>query len=180
MIGDPSGRTTERPLLDEAIIRTHEEQIRAQLMHFLDFEGPTSAALYNNYDWFKEMNMLRFLRETGKHFPVGYLLGKEGTRSRMTQGLSFTEFSYQLLQAYDFYFLSKEHDVRVQMGGSDQWGNITAGIELIRRCLNQQAAGLTTPLITRSDGSKFGKSEGQNIWLDASLTSPYAFLSVLV
>ena len=175
LIGDPSGRSAERPLLEEKTIRRHEEQIREQMTRFLSFEGPFAAELYNNYDWFKDMNLLRFLRDTGKHFPVGYLLGKESTKSRLEKGLSFTEFSYQLMQAYDFYLLYQKKGVRLQMGGSDQWGNITAGIELIRRRLHTQAQGLTTPLITRSDGTKFGKSEGQNIWLDASLTSPYAF-----
>lgn len=175
MVGDPSGKTRERPLLEESIIQENEEQLRQQLKRFLDFEGPYAAEMYNNYTWLKGLPLLHFLRDVAKHFPVGYLLAKESTRSRLEQGLSFTEFSYQLLQAYDFYFLYKEYGVQLQMGGSDQWGNITAGIELIRRALNVQAYGLTTPLITRSDGSKFGKSEGENIWLDASRTSPYAF-----
>ena len=174
MIGDPSGKNTERPLLDERSVRENEEKIRNQLSHFLDFEGPTAAELHNNYDWFKNMRLLHFLRETGKHFPLSYLIAKDTVRSRLEQGISFAEFGYQLIQAYDFYHLYTTHGVELQMGGSDQWGNITAGIELIRRRCEQSAYGLTAPLITRDDGSKFGKSEGENIWLDEARTSPYA------
>ena len=175
MIGDPSGKNTERPLLNESTVRENEAKILHQLSHFLSFEGSIAAEIYNNYDWFKDIQLLHFLRETGKHFPISYLMAKDTVRSRIEQGLSFTEFSYQLVQAYDFYYLYTTHGVELQMGGSDQWGNITSGTELIRRRCEKQAYGLTTPLITRSDGSKFGKSEGENFWLDASRTSPYAF-----
>lgn len=184
MIGDPSGRSTERDYLSEETLRRNQEGIRAQLSRFLDFNsGANAAEMVNNYDWFKEMTFLDFLREAGQHITVNYMVAKDSVKKRLETGLSFMEFSYQLLQGYDFYWLYKNKNVRLQMGGSDQWGNITTGTELIRRKESgqidlqeeHQAFALTTPLITKADGTKFGKSAGGNVWLDPAMTSPYQF-----
>ncbi|MDP4268450.1 MAG: tyrosine--tRNA ligase [Bacteroidota bacterium] len=176
MIGDPSGKSEERNLLSEETLRYNQEKIKKQLSKFLDFEnGANAAEIVNNYDWFKDIHFLDFLRDVGKHLTVNYMMAKESVKKRMETGISFTEFSYQLLQGYDFYWLNKHKNISLQMGGSDQWGNITAGTELIRRKANGEAFALTCPLITKADGTKFGKSEGQNIWLDRNMTSPYKF-----
>lgn len=176
MIGDPSGKSEERNLLDENVLKTNQEGIEKQLRKFLDFDcGENSAELVNNYDWFKEFSFLEFLRDAGKHITVNYMLAKDSVKKRLETGLSFTEFSYQLLQGFDFYWLYKNKNVKLQMGGSDQWGNITTGTEYIRRKASGEAYALTTPLITKADGTKFGKSEGGNIWLDPEMTSPYKF-----
>lgn len=176
MIGDPSGKSEERNLLDENVLRANQEGIKAQLEKFLDFSGAANAAvMVNNYDWFKNFGFLEFLREAGKHITVNYMMAKDSVKNRMETGLSFTEFSYQLLQGYDFYHLYSAHGVKLQMGGSDQWGNITTGTEFIRRKANGEAYALTTPLVTKADGTKFGKSEGGNVWLDPEMTSPYKF-----
>ncbi len=181
MIGDPSFKASERSFLDEDTLRFNQEGIRKQLEQFLDFDcGANSAEMVNNYDWFKEMGFLQFLREAGKFLSVNYMMSKDSVKKRLETGISFTEFSYQLLQGYDFYHLYKNKNVRLQMGGSDQWGNITTGTEIIRRKEGDEegyfkAYALTTPLLTKSDGSKFGKSEGGNIWLDPEKTSPYEF-----
>ncbi|CCH55248.1 tyrosyl-tRNA synthetase [Fibrisoma limi BUZ 3] len=184
MIGDPSGKTAEREFLSEEALRRNQEGIRRQLEKFLDFKsGSNSAEMVNNYDWFKDISFLGFLREAGKHITVNYMMAKDSVKKRLETGISFTEFSYQLLQGYDFYWLYKHKGVRLQMGGSDQWGNITTGTELIRRKESEQgelhdeskAFALTTPLVTKADGTKFGKSESGNVWLDPSLTSPYQF-----
>jgi tyrosyl-tRNA synthetase len=176
MVGDPSGKSAERNLLDEDALRHNERCIKAQLERFLDFNHATNPAeLVNNYDWFKDMGFLRFIREVGKHITVNYMMAKDSVKNRLETGLSFTEFSYQLVQGYDFYWLYKNKECSLQMGGSDQWGNITTGTELIRRMDGGSAFAITTPLLTKSDGSKFGKSEGGNIWLDAKRTSPYKF-----
>ena len=180
MVGDPSGKSAERNLLDEDALRHNQACVQAQLERFIDFTGPHAAELVNNYDWFKDMGFLRFIREVGKHITVNYMMAKDSVKSRLETGISFTEFSYQLVQGYDFYWLWKNKGVRFQMGGSDQWGNITTGTELIRRMGGEAAVGnpafaITTPLLTKADGSKFGKSEGGNIWLDAKRTSPYRF-----
>ncbi|MBJ6117926.1 tyrosine--tRNA ligase [Pontibacter sp. BT310] len=184
MIGDPSGKSAERNLLDETTLRANQEGIKAQLEKFLDFNaGANSAEIVNNYDWFKEFSFLGFLREVGKHLTVNYMMAKDSVKKRISadeegdraEGLSFTEFSYQLIQGYDFYHLYKNKGVRLQMGASDQWGNITTGTELIRRMDGGKAFALVGKLVTKSDGTKFGKSEGGNIWLNATLTSPYKF-----
>lgn len=175
MIGDPSGKSQERNLLSLEQIQKNIDGIQKQLSHFLDFEGDNPAKILNNYDWFKNFTFLDFLRDVGKHLTVNYMIAKESVQKRMETGLSFTEFSYQLLQGYDFYYLSQNQDCYVQMGGSDQWGNMVAGIELTRRMAQKEAFAMTCPLVTKSDGSKFGKSEGGNIWLSAELTSPYKF-----
>ena len=176
MIGDPSGKSAERQLLDEATLRDNQAGIRRQLEKFLDFDtSDNPAQLVNNYDWFGEMGFLHFLREAGKHLTVNYMMAKDSVKSRLETGLSFTEFSYQLLQGYDFYHLHAHHGVKLQMGGSDQWGNITTGTEFIRRKAEGNAFALTTPLVTKADGTKFGKSETGNVWLDPELTSPYQF-----
>lgn len=176
MIGDPSGKSEERTLLDEKTLRENQEAIKMQLQSFLDFDcDENSAEMVNNYDWFKEFSFLEFLREAGKHITVNYMMAKDSVKKRLETGLSFTEFSYQLLQGFDFYYLYQHHRVKLQMGGSDQWGNITTGTEFIRRKAAGEAFALTTPLVTKADGSKFGKSEGGNIWLDPELTSPYQF-----
>ena len=176
MVGDPSGKSAERNLLDEDALRHNQACIKAQLERFLDFNSPTNPAqLVNNYDWFKDMGFLRFIREVGKHITVNYMMAKDSVKNRMESGISFTEFSYQLVQGYDFVHLYKQLGCRLQMGGSDQWGNITTGTELIRRMEGGEAFAVTTPLLTKSDGSKFGKSEGGNVWLDAARTSPYKF-----
>jgi tyrosyl-tRNA synthetase len=179
MVGDPSGKSEERKFLDEETLRHNQAGIKAQLMHFLDFgDAPNAALMVNNYDWFKGMGFLEFLREAGKYLTVNYMMAKDSVQKRLETGISFTEFSYQLLQGYDFYYLYKNQGVKLQMGGSDQWGNITTGTELIRRKLGRDEAdafALTTPLLTKADGSKFGKSESGNVWLDPKLTSPYKF-----
>jgi len=176
MIGDPSGKSEERNLLSLEVLNHNEKSIKNQLIKFLDFEnGSNKAELVNNYDWTKDINMLDFLREIGKHLTINYMMAKDSVKSRLEAGLSYTEFSYQLLQAYDFYFLYKNYKCRLQMGGSDQWGNITTGTELIRRKSGGEAYALTCPLITKADGKKFGKTEEGNIWLDARLTPPYKF-----
>ncbi len=176
MVGDPSGKSAERNLLSEDVLRHNERGIKAQLERFLDFNsGPTSAEIVNNYDWFKEISFLDFLRDVAKHITVNYMLAKDSVQKRLETGLSFTEFSYQLIQGYDFYWLYANKQCKLQMGGSDQWGNIVTGTELIRRKAGGEAFAMTTPLITKADGSKFGKSESGNIWLDASKTSPYKF-----
>ncbi|HEY8387924.1 MAG TPA: tyrosine--tRNA ligase, partial [Parasegetibacter sp.] len=177
MIGDPSGKSAERNLLDKETLFKNCEGQRKQLEKFLDFAPslPNGAVMVNNYDWFKDYNFLDFIRDVGKHITVNYMLAKESVQKRMETGLSFTEFSYQLIQGYDFYYLNKEKNVKLQMGGADQWGNIVTGTELIRRMGGGEAFAMTTPLITKADGSKFGKSEGGNIWLDAEKTSPYLF-----
>jgi tyrosyl-tRNA synthetase len=176
MIGDPSFKNAERNLLNEETLRYNQEGIRKQLSQFLDFgDAPNAAVLLNNYDWFKEFSFLGFLRDVGKHITVNYMMSKDSVKKRLETGLSFTEFSYQLLQGYDFYYLNKNHNIKLQMGGSDQWGNITTGTELVRRMSAGEAYALTTPLVTKADGTKFGKSEGGNVWLDPEMTSPYQF-----
>ncbi|MEM8966303.1 MAG: tyrosine--tRNA ligase [Bacteroidota bacterium] len=176
MVGDPSGKSAERNLLDEATLRENQAGVRQQLEKFLDFDAVGNpAVLVNNYDWFGKIGFLEFLRDAGKHLTVNYMMAKDSVKKRLETGLSFTEFSYQLLQGYDFYHLYQHHSVKLQMGGSDQWGNITTGTEFIRRKANGDAFALTAPLITKSDGSKFGKSESGNVWLDTQMTSPYKF-----
>jgi tyrosyl-tRNA synthetase len=176
MIGDPSGKSAEREFLSEETLKFNQISIKKQLEKFLEFHsGANAAEIVNNYDWFRNISFLDFLREAGKHLTVNYMMAKDSVKKRLETGISFTEFSYQLLQGFDFYYLYKHKNVRLQMGGSDQWGNITAGTELIRRKDSGEAFALTAPLITKADGTKFGKSEGGNIWLDASLTSPYQF-----
>ena len=176
MIGDPSGKAAEREFLAEDVLLQNQAGIRKQLEQFLDFSGgPRAAEMVNNYDWFKHIGFLQFLRDAGKHLTVNYMMAKDSVKKRLETGLSFTEFSYQLLQGYDFYHLYKTKGVRLQMGGSDQWGNITAGTELIRRKEGGEAFALTTPLVTKADGTKFGKSESGNVWLDPAMTSPYKF-----
>jgi len=177
MIGDPSGKSEERKLLDENTIQHNLECQKKQLKQFLDFNSgkENQAEMVNNFDWFKDINFLDFLRDTGKHITVNYMMAKESVKKRLDTGISFTEFSYQLIQAFDFYHLNQHHDCKMQMGGSDQWGNIVSGTELIRRKSGNEAFALTCPLITKADGSKFGKSEGGNVWLDAEKTSPYEF-----
>ncbi|MBT0606858.1 tyrosine--tRNA ligase [Aequorivita echinoideorum] len=181
MIGDPSGKSNERNLLDEKTLRHNQECVKNQLSQFLDFSSgaPNQARLVNNYDWMKEFSFLDFIRDVGKHITVNYMMAKDSVKSRLTgesaDGMSFTEFTYQLVQGYDFLHLYKNLDCTLQMGGSDQWGNITTGTELIRRIGSGKGYALTCPLITKSDGSKFGKSEGGNVWLDANRTSPYKF-----
>ena len=176
MIGDPSGRSSERTLQTMATIAENADAIRQQLAKFLDFEGPNAAKLLNNADWLAKLSLLDFLRDTGKHFSINYMLAKDSVKSRLETGLSFTEFSYMLLQAHDFLELHQREGVTLQIGGSDQWGNITAGLELIRRTTGGDANALTFPLITNADGSKFGKSTGGgSVWLDPARTSPYKF-----
>ncbi len=176
MVGDPSGKSEERNLLDEATLQRNLEGIRKQLAHFLDFESKENPAeLVNNYDWFKEIGFLQFIRDVGKHITVNYMMAKDSVKKRLETGISFTEFSYQLVQGYDYFWLYKNMGCSLQMGGSDQWGNITTGSELIRRMDGGEAFAITTPLLTKADGSKFGKSEGGNVWLDPARTSPYKF-----
>ncbi|WP_303318849.1 tyrosine--tRNA ligase [Flavivirga abyssicola] len=181
MIGDPSGKSNERNLLDEKTLRHNQNAIKNQLAHFLDFESDAenAAVLVNNYDWMKDFSFLEFIRDVGKHITVNYMMAKDSVKNRISsessEGMSFTEFTYQLVQGYDFLHLYKEKDCTIQMGGSDQWGNITTGTELIRRIDSGKGFAITCPLITKSDGSKFGKSEGGNVWLDANRTSPYKF-----
>ena len=181
MIGDPSGKSSERNLLDEATLRHNQECVRKQLSHFLDFDSgaENQAVMVNNYDWMKEFSFLDFIRDVGKHITVNYMMAKDSVKNRLSgetaQGMSFTEFTYQLVQGYDFLQLYQHENCTLQMGGSDQWGNITTGTELIRRIGGGKGYALTCPLITKSDGSKFGKSEGGNVWLDPKRTSPYKF-----
>ena len=175
MVGDPSGKTAERQFLDLDVLQHNLDCQRAQLEKFLDFEGDNAASVVNNYDWFKDFGFLDFIRDVGKHITVNYMMSKDSVKNRLESGMSFTEFTYQLVQGYDFYHLWKEHGVKVQMGGSDQWGNIVTGTELIRRKGSGQAFAITAPLITKADGSKFGKSEGGNVWLDKNRTSAYKF-----
>ncbi|MES2523722.1 MAG: tyrosine--tRNA ligase [Gemmatimonadota bacterium] len=175
MIGDPSGKSSERVLQDQDAIAANAEAIRAQLERFLDFEGPNAARLVNNADWLGSLSLLEFLRDTGKHFSINYMLAKDSVKSRLDAGISFTEFSYMLLQAHDYLELHKRLGVTLQLGGSDQWGNITAGLSLIRSTTGHEAHGLTLPLITNANGTKFGKSEAGAVWLDPSRTSPYQF-----
>jgi len=188
MIGDPSGKSAERNLLDEKTLRHNQEAIKKQLSHFLDFEesgAANSALMVNNYDWMKEFSFLEFIRDVGKHITVNYMMAKDSVKNRIrsdesdgdggSEGMSFTEFTYQLVQGYDFLHLYQDKNCTLQMGGSDQWGNITTGTELVRRIGRGKAYAITCPLITKADGSKFGKSEGGNVWLDAVRTSPYKF-----
>jgi len=178
MIGDPSGKSEERNLLEEPVLRHNQECIRKQLEKFLDFNcGANAAEMVNNYDWTRNFSFLEFLREVGKHITVNYMIAKDSVKKRMESGsgISFTEFSYQLVQGFDFCWLFEHNNVKLQMGGSDQWGNIVTGTELIRRKLGGEAYALTCPLITKADGGKFGKSEAGNIWLDPTKTSPYQF-----
>ncbi len=176
MVGDPSGKSEERNLLDEKTLNHNLSCIKKQLEKFLDFNsGDNSAEIVNNYDWFKDFRFLDFIRDVGKHITVSYMMAKDSVKNRLETGMSFTEFSYQLVQGYDFYYLWKNKNCKLQMGGSDQWGNIVTGTELIRRKGNGEAFALTTQLIKKSDGTKFGKSEGGNVWLDKNKTSPYKF-----
>lgn len=181
MIGDPSMKSAERNLLDESTLRHNQEAIKRQLTKFLDFDSnaPNAALLVNNYDWMRDYGFLHFIRDIGKHITVNYMMAKDSVKKRLNAdssvGMSFTEFSYQLLQGYDFLYLYQHEGCRLQMGGSDQWGNITTGTELIRRKEQGEAFALTCPLITKADGGKFGKTESGNIWLDPDKTSPYAF-----
>ncbi|MDC6404546.1 MULTISPECIES: tyrosine--tRNA ligase [Maribacter] len=181
MIGDPSGKSSERNLLDEATLRHNQEALKNQLSRFLDFESDAdnAAVLVNNYDWMKGFSFLDFIRDVGKHITVNYMMAKDSVKKRLSaeakEGMSFTEFTYQLVQGYDFLHLFRTHNCTLQMGGSDQWGNITTGTELIRRIGGGKGYALTCPLITKADGSKFGKTESGNVWLDAERTSPYKF-----
>ena len=180
MVGDPSGKSAERNLLDEASLQKNIEGVKAQLGRFLDFNATENPAeLVNNFDWMKDISLIDFVRDTGKHITVNYMMAKDSVKKRLSSeskvGMSFTEFTYQLFQGYDFYHLYKEMDCKLQMGGSDQWGNITTGTELIRRKAQGKAYAITVPLVTKADGSKFGKTEGGNVWLDANRTSPYKF-----
>jgi len=176
MVGDPSGKSAERNLLDEKTLNYNLDCQRKQLEKFLDFNcGANAAGIVNNYDWFKNFTFLDFIRDVGKHISVNYMMAKDSVKSRLEHGMSFTEFSYQLVQGYDFYYLWKNNGVKLQMGGSDQWGNIVTGTELIRRKASGEAFALTTPLIRKADGTKFGKTESGNVWLDRKKTSPYKF-----
>jgi len=176
MVGDPSGKSAERNLLSEEVLDNNLQKVKAQLEKFLDFDcGANSAEMVNNYDWLKDYNFLDFIRDVGKHIPINYMLAKDSVKQRLETGLSFTEFSYQLVQGYDFYWLYTHKDCKIQMGGSDQWGNIVTGTELIRRKCQGEAYALTTPLIQKADGTKFGKTEEGNVWLDPEKTSPYKF-----
>jgi tyrosyl-tRNA synthetase len=181
MIGDPSGKSAERNLLDEKTLRYNQEAIKGQLSHFLDFtsNAENAAILVNNYDWMKDFSFLDFIRDVGKHITVNYMMAKDSVKNRINaeskDGMSFTEFTYQLVQGYDFLHLYQNNNASIQMGGSDQWGNITTGTELIRRIGGGKGYAITCPLITKSDGTKFGKSEGGNVWLDDKRTSPYKF-----
>lgn len=179
MVGDPSGKSEERNLLDETILQHNLDCLKKQLAQFLDFEGnaANSAELVNNYEWFKDFNILEFLRDVGKYLTVNYMLSKDSVKNRLEResGISFTEFTYQLIQGYDFYWLYANKGVKVQMGGSDQWGNIVTGTELVGRKTGGKAYAITIPLVMKSDGTKFGKTASGNVWLDARLTSPYQF-----
>jgi tyrosyl-tRNA synthetase len=179
MVGDPSGKSEERNLLSEETLQFNQEGVRKQLSKFLDFNNdqPNSAELVNNYDWFKDFSFLNFIRDVGKHITVNYMMSKDSVKKRLEgeTGMSFTEFTYQLVQGYDFYWLYQNRNCKLQMGGSDQWGNIVTGTELIRRKTSGEAFAFTCPLITKADGGKFGKTEKGNVWLDAKKTSPYQF-----
>lgn len=176
MVGDPSGKSQERNLLSTEILNHNLACVQKQLEKFLDFNSEqNSAEVVNNYDWFKEFNFLDFIRDVGKHITVNYMMAKDSVKNRLEHGMSFTEFSYQLVQGYDFYWLYKNKNCKLQLGGSDQWGNIVTGTELIRRKDSGQAFAITTPLIKKADGTKFGKTEGGNVWLDPEKTSPYQF-----
>jgi tyrosyl-tRNA synthetase len=176
LIGDPSGRRSERPLHDEDTVRENAARQRAQLERFLDFSaGPSGAEVVDNAEWLTSLGLVSFLRDVGKHFTLSYMLQKESVKSRLEEGISYTEFSYMLLQAYDFLQLYREHGCELQLGGSDQWGNITAGRELVRKVAESEVHGLTAPLLTTSTGGKFGKTEEGGVWLDAAMTSPYRF-----
>ena len=175
MIGDPSGKSKERKFLDEETLINNQKKIKDQFEKFLKFSGENAASIVNNKKWFENFNLLDFLRNVGKHISVNYMMAKDSVKNRLETGISFTEFSYQLIQGYDFYWLWKNKDVKIQFGGSDQWGNILTGNELIRRIEGGESYALTTPLITKSDGGKFGKTEEGNVWLDETKTSPYKF-----
>lgn len=176
MVGDPSGKSQERNLLDKESLQKNIDGVRNQLAQFLDFDsGSNSAELLNNFDWFEKISFLDFIRDIGKHITVNYMMAKDSVKNRLETGMSFTEFSYQLLQGYDFYYLNQHKNCSIQLGGSDQWGNIVTGTELIRRKNGGEAFAITTPLIKKADGTKFGKTEGGNVWLDKSRTSPYKF-----
>jgi tyrosyl-tRNA synthetase len=177
MVGDPSGKSEERNMMSIDQIRTNIDGVRKQLAHFLRFENdlPNKAELLDNYEWLKNMTFLDFIRDVGKHITVNYMLGKDSVQRRLETGMSFTEFTYQLVQGYDFYYLNQHHNVKLQMGGSDQWGNMVTGTELIRRKSSNEAFAFTAPLLKKADGGKFGKTETGNIWLDPVRTSPYRF-----
>jgi len=176
MVGDPSGKSAERNLLSKEELEHNLQGVKTQLERFLDFDcGENSAEMVNNYDWFKDFRFLDFIRDVGKHITVNYMMAKDSVKTRLETGLSFTEFSYQLVQGYDFYYLYKHKNCKLQLGGSDQWGNIVTGTELIRRMDNGEAFAITTPLIKKADGSKFGKTESGNVWLDKKRTTPYKF-----
>jgi len=175
MVGDPSGKSQERNLLDDTTLQHNVACVKAQLEKFLSFEGSNAAEMVNNIDWFRNMSFLEFIRDVGKHISVNYMLAKDSVKSRLETGMSFTEFSYQLVQGFDFYYLNQQKGCIVQLGGSDQWGNIVTGTELIRRKGGGEAYAVTTPLIKKADGTKFGKTEGGNVWLDPQKTSPYQF-----
>jgi len=179
MVGDPSGKSEERNLLSEEVLKHNQEGIKGQLMKYLDFDParPNSAEMVNNYDWFKEISFLSFIRDVGKHITINSMMSKDSVKKRLEgeSGMSFTEFTYQLVQGYDFYWLYKHKNAKLQMGGSDQWGNIVTGTELIRRKAGGEAFAFTCPLITKADGGKFGKTEKGNIWLDEKKTTPYQF-----
>lgn len=175
LIGDPSGKAEERQLNADDVVAAWTEQVKAQLSRFLEFNGPNPAIAVNNYDWLSQLAAIDFMRDIGKHFPVSYMLAKDSVASRLEAGISYTEFSYMVLQAYDFLVLNREYGCELQTGGSDQWGNITAGTDLIRRRAGNRAFGLTCPLMTKADGTKFGKTEAGTVWLDAVKTSAYQF-----
>jgi tyrosyl-tRNA synthetase len=176
MVGDPSGKSKERNLLDADTLNHNVACVKSQLEKFLDFSASANGAeMVNNYDWFKDFNFLDFIRDIGKHISINYMLSKDSVKSRLETGMSFTEFTYQLVQGYDFYYLNKNHNCIVQLGGSDQWGNIVTGTELIRRKSGNEAYAVTTPLIKKADGTKFGKTEGGSVWLDPEKTSAYEF-----
>jgi tyrosyl-tRNA synthetase len=180
LIGDPGGKTNERPLADKSTVQGNTARIRAQLGRFLDFSGPNAARMIDNADWLVELKAVDFMRDVGKHFTINYMMQKDSVQSRMENGISYTEFSYMLLQAYDYLELHRRHGVTLQMGGSDQWGNITAGTELIRRSGGGECHAITSPLVTTAAGTKFGKTEAGAVWLDATMTSPYQFYQFLV
>ena len=176
MVGDPSGKSKERNLLSADILDHNLKCVQKQLARFLDFDcGENSAEIVNNFDWFKGFGFLDFIRDVGKHISINYMMAKDSVKSRLETGMSFTEFTYQLVQGYDFYHLYTEYNCKIQLGGSDQWGNIVTGTELIRRKARGEAFAITTPLIKKADGTKFGKTEGGNVWLDPERTSPYKF-----
>jgi tyrosyl-tRNA synthetase len=181
-VGDPTGKTEERQLLNDEILDKNIQGIKNQLSKFIHFgEGPKDALLVNNYDWFRDWTFLDFIREVGKHITIGYMMSKDSVQNRLETGLSFTEFTYQLIQGYDFLHLFDKYNCKLQMGGSDQWGNITTGVEMIRRMKGEKGFAITSPLVTRADGSKFGKTAtGENVWLDPTKTSPYKFYQFLL